>query len=155
MEYIGMAFTGLVVGAIARFLLPGEQKMGWIMTAILGVAGSFLANYAGTALGWYKNGETASYIGSVVGAIVLLVIGLNGFALLHLAGDDGLGPWTDTAARLGVPLTVLDLSDRDERSRYGADLVLVRPDQYVAWRGAASDADPTAVLCTTTGRSPA
>ena len=79
----------------------------------------------------------------------------DGFALLHLGGDDGLGPWRDAAALLDVPLTMLDLRDRDERARYGADAVLVRPDQYVAWRGSASDADPTAVLRTTTGRSPA
>ena len=74
MEYISMAFIGLIVGAIARFLLPGEQKMGWIMTAILGIAGSFLANYVGAAIGWYKAGDSAGYIGSVVGAIILLVI---------------------------------------------------------------------------------
>ena len=74
MEYISMAFVGLIIGAIARFLLPGDNPMGWIMTAILGVAGSFLANYAGAAIGWYKSGDTAGYIASVVGAIVLLVV---------------------------------------------------------------------------------
>lgn len=74
MQYVWMALTGLVVGAIARFLLPGEQKMGWIMTAILGVAGSFLANYVGAAIGWYKAGDAAGYIGSIVGALILLVI---------------------------------------------------------------------------------
>ena len=74
MEYISMAFVGLIVGAIARFLLPGDNPMGWIMTAILGIAGSFLANYAGAAIGWYKSGDTAGYIASVVGAIVLLVV---------------------------------------------------------------------------------
>lgn len=74
MAYVWMALTGLIVGAIARFLLPGEQKMGWIMTALLGIAGSFLANYVGAAIGWYKSGDAAGYIGSVVGAIILLVI---------------------------------------------------------------------------------
>ena len=74
MEYISMAFVGLIIGAIARFLLPGDNPMGWIMTAILGIAGSFLANYAGAAIGWYKSGDTAGYIASVVGAIVLLVV---------------------------------------------------------------------------------
>lgn len=74
MNYVWMALTGLVVGAIARFLLPGEQKMGWIMTAILGVAGSFLANYVGAAVGWYQAGDAAGYIGSILGAMVLLIV---------------------------------------------------------------------------------
>ena len=74
MEYLYMAFIGLIVGAVARFVLPGEQKLGWIMTAILGIAGSFLANYAGAALGWYKGGETSGFIASVIGAVILLVV---------------------------------------------------------------------------------
>jgi uncharacterized membrane protein YeaQ/YmgE (transglycosylase-associated protein family) len=74
MEYLYTAFIGLIVGAIARFVLPGEQKLGWIMTAILGVAGSFLANYVGAAIGWYKSGQTAGFIASVIGAVILLVV---------------------------------------------------------------------------------
>jgi uncharacterized membrane protein YeaQ/YmgE (transglycosylase-associated protein family) len=74
MDYIYTAVIGLIVGAIARFVLPGEQKLGWIMTAVLGIAGSFLSNYAGTALGWYKAGETAGFLASVVGAVILLVV---------------------------------------------------------------------------------
>jgi uncharacterized membrane protein YeaQ/YmgE (transglycosylase-associated protein family) len=74
MEYLGMAFLGLIIGAIARFVLPGKQSMGWIMTAVLGIAGSFLANYAGAAIGWYKSGDTAGYIASIIGAVILLVI---------------------------------------------------------------------------------
>lgn len=77
----------------------------------------------------------------------------DGFSLLQLAGDAGVEDWVRAAAQLGVPLAVLDLRDRDLRSHYGADLVLVRPDQYVAWRGSASDVDPGDVLSTTTGRS--
>ncbi len=64
--------VGLVVGAVARFILPGEQKMGWIMTCVLGVAGSFVAGFVGQALGWYSVGQGAGFIGSVVGALVLL-----------------------------------------------------------------------------------
>jgi uncharacterized membrane protein YeaQ/YmgE (transglycosylase-associated protein family) len=71
---IGMIFVGLIVGLIARALKPGDDKMGWIMTILLGVGGSFLASYAGQALGWYKAGQAAGWIASVVGAIVLLVI---------------------------------------------------------------------------------
>ncbi len=68
------ALVGLVVGYIARALHPGKDNIGFIMTAILGIAGSFLAQYAGTALGWYKPGEVSGWIASVVGAIILLVI---------------------------------------------------------------------------------
>lgn len=74
MSYLYMAFIGLIVGAVARFLLPGDQKLGWIMTAILGIAGSFLANYVGAMVGWYKGGDAAGFIASVIGAIVLLVV---------------------------------------------------------------------------------
>ncbi len=74
MSYLYMAFIGLIVGAVARFVLPGNQSLGWIMTAILGIAGSFLANYAGSALGWYKAGEASGFIASVVGAVILLII---------------------------------------------------------------------------------
>ena len=62
-EIIGTLFVGLVVGAIARFLLPGEQKMGWILTVALGIAGSFLAGFVGQALGWYQVGQPAGWIG--------------------------------------------------------------------------------------------
>ncbi|MBL8315625.1 MAG: GlsB/YeaQ/YmgE family stress response membrane protein [Rubrivivax sp.] len=69
---IGTIIVGLIVGAIARFLLPGEQKMGWILTCVLGIAGSFLAGFVGQALGWYQVGQAAGWIASVVGAVVLL-----------------------------------------------------------------------------------
>ena len=69
---IGTIVVGLVVGAIARFLLPGEQKMGWILTCVLGIAGSFVAGFVGQAMGWYLVGQTAGWIASVVGAVVLL-----------------------------------------------------------------------------------
>jgi uncharacterized membrane protein YeaQ/YmgE (transglycosylase-associated protein family) len=72
-DILGTLFVGLIVGFIARALKPGDDKLGLIMTAVLGVAGSFLANYAGSALGWYKQGEAASWIAAVVGSIVLLV----------------------------------------------------------------------------------
>jgi uncharacterized membrane protein YeaQ/YmgE (transglycosylase-associated protein family) len=74
LSIIGTILIGLVVGFIARAVKPGDDKLGWIMTAILGVAGSFLASYAGTAMGWYKQGEAAGWIASVVGAVILLVI---------------------------------------------------------------------------------
>ena len=74
MGIIGTIIVGLIVGALARFVLPGEQKMGWILTCLLGIAGSFIAGYVGQALGWYAVGETAGWIASVVGAAVLLFV---------------------------------------------------------------------------------
>jgi uncharacterized membrane protein YeaQ/YmgE (transglycosylase-associated protein family) len=74
MNIIGTLFVGLIVGALARALMPGEQKMGWILTCVLGVAGSAIANFVGQALGWYKPGEAAGWIASVVGAVVLLFV---------------------------------------------------------------------------------
>ena len=74
MSILGTLFIGLIVGFIARAIKPGDDKLGWIMTAILGVAGSFLAGYAGKALGFYQAGQVAGFIASIVGAIVLLFV---------------------------------------------------------------------------------
>jgi uncharacterized membrane protein YeaQ/YmgE (transglycosylase-associated protein family) len=74
MSYIWMALVGLVVGLIARALLPGDQKLGLILTAALGIAGSFIAGFAGQALGWYQAGQNAGFIGSVLGALGLLFV---------------------------------------------------------------------------------
>jgi uncharacterized membrane protein YeaQ/YmgE (transglycosylase-associated protein family) len=65
---------GLVVGAVARFLMPGKNPGGIWVTMILGVAGSILATYLGRAIGWYQAAQGAGFIMSVVGAIILLVI---------------------------------------------------------------------------------
>lgn len=74
LSLLGTLIVGLVVGFIARALHPGKDDLGIIMTALLGVAGSFIASYAGSALGWYQPGQPAGWIASVVGAIVLLFI---------------------------------------------------------------------------------
>ncbi len=74
MSIIATIFIGLIVGLLARFLKPGNDPLGWIMTIILGIAGSFLASYAGSAMGWYRPGEPAGFVASVVGAIILLSI---------------------------------------------------------------------------------
>ena len=71
-HYLWMAIVGLAVGAIARFLLPGDEKMGWILTSLLGIAGSLVASFVGKALGMYAANEPAGWIASVVGALVLL-----------------------------------------------------------------------------------
>ena len=74
MGIIGTIFVGLIVGALARLVMPGEQKMGWILTCLLGVAGSMLAGFVGQQMGWYTVGQTAGWIASVLGAVVLLVV---------------------------------------------------------------------------------
>lgn len=74
MAFLGTVLVGLVVGLIARAIKPGSDKMGWIMTIILGVLGALAAGYVGRALGYYQPGEAAGWIASVIGAIVLLVI---------------------------------------------------------------------------------
>ena len=65
---------GFVIGLLAKFLHPGKENMGFIATILLGIAGSFLAGVIGQFLGWYKAGEGAGFIASVVVAILLLVI---------------------------------------------------------------------------------
>lgn len=65
---------GFVVGVIAKFLHPGNDNMGFIVTVLLGIAGSFLAGVIGQSMGWYRAGEGAGFIASVVVAILLLVI---------------------------------------------------------------------------------
>lgn len=74
---MGIVWTivlGFVIGVVAKFLHPGKESMGFLMTIALGIAGSFLAGIIGQFLGWYKAGEGAGFIASVIVAIVLLVI---------------------------------------------------------------------------------
>jgi uncharacterized membrane protein YeaQ/YmgE (transglycosylase-associated protein family) len=74
MGIIGTIVVGFIVGLLARALKPGNDRMGLIMTTLLGIAGAFLARYAGMAMGWYTEGEPAGWIASIVGAVLLLVI---------------------------------------------------------------------------------
>ncbi len=74
MHLVWTIVIGFVVGLLARFLMPGDDKMGIIMTAVLGIAGSLVATYAGQFLGWYTVGQGAGFIASLIGAIVLLFI---------------------------------------------------------------------------------
>lgn len=77
MSILIMIIVGFIVGLIARAILPGEQKMGLIMTTVLGIVGALIAGFLGQALGWYAAGEPAGWIASVIGAIiVLLVVGM-------------------------------------------------------------------------------
>jgi uncharacterized membrane protein YeaQ/YmgE (transglycosylase-associated protein family) len=74
MSILGTILVGFIVGLIARALKPGNDRMGLIMTTLLGIAGSFVAQYGGAALGLYSPGEPAGWIASVIGAIALLFI---------------------------------------------------------------------------------
>jgi uncharacterized membrane protein YeaQ/YmgE (transglycosylase-associated protein family) len=65
---------GFIVGVIAKLIMPGKENMGIIVTTLLGIAGSLVATYAGHAVGWYEAGEGAGWIGSIVGAFLLLWI---------------------------------------------------------------------------------
>jgi uncharacterized membrane protein YeaQ/YmgE (transglycosylase-associated protein family) len=66
--------TGLIIGAIAKLLMPGKDPGGCIITILLGLAGSVTATYLGQALGFYRTGEAASWIGGVIGAMLLLLV---------------------------------------------------------------------------------
>jgi uncharacterized membrane protein YeaQ/YmgE (transglycosylase-associated protein family) len=74
MGIIGTIIVGGIIGALARFVMPGEQKMGWILTILLGIGGSVLAGFIGGALGWYQPGQGAGWIASVLGAVLLLFV---------------------------------------------------------------------------------
>ena len=65
---------GLVVGAIAKLLMPRRDPGGCIVTILLGIAGALLASYLGQAIGWYQPGQPAGFIGSIVGAMLLLLV---------------------------------------------------------------------------------
>lgn len=74
MGVIWTIVLGFVIGVIAKLIHPGKENMGFIMTVLLGIAGSFLAGVIGQFVGWYKAGEGAGFIASVIVAIFLLVI---------------------------------------------------------------------------------
>jgi uncharacterized membrane protein YeaQ/YmgE (transglycosylase-associated protein family) len=74
---MGIVWTliiGLLAGIVAKFLMPGRDPGGFIITILLGVAGAFVATWLGQSIGWYQAGEGAGFIGAVVGAVILLVI---------------------------------------------------------------------------------
>ncbi|CAM5223000.1 Putative membrane protein YeaQ/YmgE (Transglycosylase-associated protein family) OS=Castellaniella defragrans OX=75697 GN=HNR28_001949 PE=3 SV=1 [Castellaniella defragrans] len=74
MGIIGMIVVGFIVGLLARAIMPGEQKLGLIMTTILGIVGAVVAGYLGAAVGLYQPGQGAGWIGSIVGALIVLAI---------------------------------------------------------------------------------
>ena len=73
-SWLYIIFIGLIVGVLARFLKPGKDSMGFIMTILLGIGGAILASLIGQQMGWYAPGQAAGFFGALLGAIVLLVL---------------------------------------------------------------------------------
>ena len=74
MDLIWTLVIGFVVGVIAKFVTHGPGPQGFFLTAALGIAGSIVATYLGRALGWYAAGQSAGFIGALVGAMIVLLI---------------------------------------------------------------------------------
>ncbi len=73
-NWIYIILIGFVVGLLARLLKPGRDSMGIIFTTLLGIAGALFAGWIGQAMGWYRPGQPAGFIGALLGAIVILII---------------------------------------------------------------------------------
>jgi uncharacterized membrane protein YeaQ/YmgE (transglycosylase-associated protein family) len=73
MTILGWILFGLVVGAIAKLLMPGRDPGGIIVTMLLGIAGAVLGGFAGRAMGFYAAGESAGFLMALIGAVLLLV----------------------------------------------------------------------------------
>jgi uncharacterized membrane protein YeaQ/YmgE (transglycosylase-associated protein family) len=74
MGFLWTIIIGFVAGLIAKFLTPGRDPGGFIITTLLGVGGALIATWLGQAVGWYRAGEGAGLIGAVVGAVIVLLI---------------------------------------------------------------------------------
>lgn len=74
MEILWAIVIGFFVGLLAKFIMPGRDPGGFVVTILLGIAGAIVATLLGRALGWYAAGQSAGFIGSLVGAILLLVV---------------------------------------------------------------------------------
>ena len=74
MGIIWTIIIGFIVGIVAKFLMPGRDPAGFIITALIGIVGSVVATYLGRALGFYQVGESAGFIAAVLGAIILLFV---------------------------------------------------------------------------------
>ena len=74
MHYLWIAIVGLIVGALAKLFMPGRDPGGFIITAVIGIAGAFLASFLGKTAGLYREGESAGFIASILGAMLLLFV---------------------------------------------------------------------------------
>ena len=89
MHILWMLVIGLVCGALAKLIMPGRDPGGVIITMLIGVAGSVIAGFLGRAAGWYTEGQSAGFIASILGAIILLAV----YRLVINRGH-GIGPKT-------------------------------------------------------------
>jgi uncharacterized membrane protein YeaQ/YmgE (transglycosylase-associated protein family) len=74
MGFIWTIIIGFLAGVVAKFLMPGNQPGGFIVTTLLGIVGAVVATLIGQSVGWYRAGEGAGFIGAVVGAVILLAL---------------------------------------------------------------------------------
>jgi len=74
MHILWTIIIGFLAGLVAKFLMPGKDPGGFIITTLIGIAGALLSTYLGQAIGWYQAGQSAGFIGAIVGAIVLLLL---------------------------------------------------------------------------------
>jgi len=74
MHILWTILIGLVAGIIAKLIMPGKDPGGFIITILLGIAGSLIATYFGHLIGWYQAGQSAGFIGAIVGSILILLI---------------------------------------------------------------------------------
>ena len=74
MHLIVFLIFGLIVGALARFIVPGKESGGWLVSLVLGVVGSIAGAFLGRAMGFYREGEPAGFIMSLVGGILLVIV---------------------------------------------------------------------------------
>jgi uncharacterized membrane protein YeaQ/YmgE (transglycosylase-associated protein family) len=76
MHILWTIIIGFIVGVIAKFIMPGDktEPQGFILTTILGIVGALVATYLGQLVGWYQAGESAGFIGGIVGAVILLFL---------------------------------------------------------------------------------
>lgn len=74
MHWLWVAVIGLIVGALAKLIMPGKDPGGFIVTILLGIAGSVVGTLIGRGVGWYQEGQSAGFIVSVLGALLILAI---------------------------------------------------------------------------------
>ncbi len=74
MSVLGWILFGLVVGIVARFLMPGRDPGGFIVTIVLGIVGALIGGWIGRAVGWYQPGDPVGFLAAVIGAIILLIL---------------------------------------------------------------------------------
>jgi len=73
-SFIGDIIIGGLAGLLAKFIMPSRDPGGFVMTILLGIAGAVVATFLGQSLGWYRPGQSAGFIGAVVGAVIILAI---------------------------------------------------------------------------------